>query len=592
MIAQNIPLTFLDRNPETGEFDLLKHSPLEKGGDFLSREPAEYARDPEEGGRVVIVGGGVAGLTAAYDLMKQNRRRPRNKHYQVTVLEALGRCGGRSLTLRPGDSFTEEFVDKDGDHQRVTQSMTFEREQGSPYLPYLNAGPGRIPSHHTRVLALCQELEVDLEIYVMESRSNLVYTKTGLQGGLKENRQVANDIRGHIANELYHILKDSAVQGGEEATNTRKNYLQLLKYFGALDTAPNNGPVSYKGSQRAGFDKLPGLNDSGTLRVPIPKNDLINAELWKRSFYQAEDLLWQQTSFQPVGGMDMIIKKLEVKIREMAREFNWDYDPIRVNSPVSSMRGNSQGWLVQSTQNGRPRTDIGHFCLVNMPVILLKDKIKYEDFDASYRNDLKTVVESNGFFRPTCKVGWQAERKLWQVPKDINDVPIFGGVSRIDHPMTQMWYPSDDWFGKLGSLTGAYNYADEATRWGKMMPQDRIDEARKGAEKLHGPEFARQLRHGVSIAWQNIPTQLGGWTDWKFIHKDEKEQARIMNSVRKGNKNFHILGDQVSFIPGWKEGAIATAIEVFAKVTLVKGYSLPEIEKVPDTQALVEGYQY
>ena len=55
-----------------------------------------------KGEEVVILGAGVGGLTAAYELLKSKA-----DYDKVPVLEARDRVGGRSLTLRPGDKFTE-----------------------------------------------------------------------------------------------------------------------------------------------------------------------------------------------------------------------------------------------------------------------------------------------------------------------------------------------------------------------------------------------------------------------------------------------------------------------------------------------------
>jgi monoamine oxidase len=599
MFTENTALTFLDRNPQTGLFDLVEHDMISKGGQARHRQPASFA--PADGGHVVIIGAGIGGLTVAYDLLKQNQHRPADKHFRVTVLEAMGRVGGRSITLRPGnpnrptpeDSFTEDFIDQSGNRQVVTQTCTFEHESGQPYQPYLNAGPGRIPSGHIQLLHLCQELGVELELYVMETRSNVVVTKSEGSGGVvferRVNRQVVNDIRGYLAEELYERMAPKPDSCTPDPDPTRDNLLQLLRYFGAL-SKDREDKYAYKGSQRAGYATLPGTN-AGVLLEPLDKDELINAKLWERSVYQAEDFLWQQTSFQPVGGMDMIEKVLARRIRELARISQPGLDPIKLESPVARIQKTRQNqWIVTYTGSNTPV--VADFCVVNMPIPLLQDKLLEQDFSREYWKSLNKVMTAKGFLRPTCKVGWQAERKLWQEPADQNSVAIYGGISRVDHPMTQMWYPSDQWYARLGVLTGAYNYEDQAERWGKMLPKDRVDEARTGAKLLHGEAFGDELKHGISIAWQNLPYLRGGWADWEFVSDDPDERVRIMNAVREGENNFYIVGDQVSALPGWKEGAVATALEVFGRVCMIQGYMLPEMARVPDTRALTEGYSY
>ena len=77
---------------------------------------------------IVILGAGVAGLTAAYELKK------RNLGFTVIILEAQHRSGGRSYTVRTGD----KIIEKHG-NDLWEQTCNFDSAQ------YLNAGPGRIP---------------------------------------------------------------------------------------------------------------------------------------------------------------------------------------------------------------------------------------------------------------------------------------------------------------------------------------------------------------------------------------------------------------------------------------------------------------
>src|SRR5215831_9101482 len=60
--------------------------------------PIRLDGDPK-GASVVILGAGLAGMTAALELRKAG--------YKVQILEFNSRAGGRNWTLRGGDTFTE-----------------------------------------------------------------------------------------------------------------------------------------------------------------------------------------------------------------------------------------------------------------------------------------------------------------------------------------------------------------------------------------------------------------------------------------------------------------------------------------------------
>src|SRR5450631_2601348 len=84
----------------------------------------------QRGASVLILGAGMAGMTAAYEL--------RNAGYKVQLLEYNARAGGRNWTLRGGDRYTELGGE--------TQVCGFD-----PGL-YINPGPWRLPYHHRGML--------------------------------------------------------------------------------------------------------------------------------------------------------------------------------------------------------------------------------------------------------------------------------------------------------------------------------------------------------------------------------------------------------------------------------------------------------
>ncbi|MGH3387263.1 MAG: FAD-dependent oxidoreductase, partial [Actinomadura sp.] len=62
---------------------------------FQPLQPSDFRLTGRAAAKVVVLGAGIAGLTAAYELGKAG--------YDCTVLEAQDRVGGRNRTLRGGD---------------------------------------------------------------------------------------------------------------------------------------------------------------------------------------------------------------------------------------------------------------------------------------------------------------------------------------------------------------------------------------------------------------------------------------------------------------------------------------------------------
>src|SRR5215212_5626992 len=137
------------------------------------------------GRSVVVLGAGIAGLVTAYEL--------RNAGYDVTVLEARDRVGGRAWTIRGND----RIVQADRPLQRAAFSDGL----------YFNAGPARIPSWHHAIFGYARRLNVPLEPFI---NSHLA-CGWEFGGKVRSGRQMVFDLRGRTSELLAKAIDQRAL---------------------------------------------------------------------------------------------------------------------------------------------------------------------------------------------------------------------------------------------------------------------------------------------------------------------------------------------------------------------------------------------
>src|SRR5213078_4235433 len=165
-----------------------------------------------KGASVLILGAGLAGMTAALEL--------RAAGYKVQVLEFNSRPGGRNWTLRGGDSFTELGG--------ATQTCDF--EQGL----YINPGPWRIPYHHRALLDYCKRLNVALDPFVQLNHNALLHGTNAFGGQPQRIRDIKMDFQGHVSELLAKVTQQGRLDEAVSAED-REILLQAMKSWGALD---------------------------------------------------------------------------------------------------------------------------------------------------------------------------------------------------------------------------------------------------------------------------------------------------------------------------------------------------------------------
>jgi monoamine oxidase len=472
-----------------------------------SAESSQLRLVDGNGTKVVILGAGIAGLVAAWELGKAG--------WSCTVLEARERCGGRNWTVRGGTDV--EFT------SGVRQSCSF--DEGN----YFNAGPARLPSIHRTMLGYCHELGVALEVEVNSSRGALMQSDKLNSGAPVTERRVVNDTRGHVSELLAKCIRKGALD--EEITaQDRERMVEFLRQYG--DLQPD---LLFKGSERSGYKVEPGAGKQMPEPIdPLPMHALLDADLWQGML--AEEVIdWQPTMFQPIGGMDRIPYAFHKALGPV----------VRSGAVVRSIRQSASGVTVvyHDKATGSDQTITADYCICAMPLTIVRT------LDADFSPAVRQTIDGTSY-DSAYKIAWEAPR-FWETENG-----IYGGLSYLQQTVNVVWYPSARLFSDRGIVVGGYS-VENGTAFGKLPSmQAKLDASRQAIDLLH-PGHGKDLSKPVYISWGQIPYNLGSWISG-FGHAGPGSLDVLLAPDRR----VYFAGDHTSHLVGWQEGAALSSWRV------------------------------
>src|SRR6266508_1329426 len=486
--------------------------------------PPAHARPPAmpggsgRGTRVIILGAGIGGMTAAYELAKVG--------YECVVLEARARSGGRNWTIRGGDRVEEIDSVQTADWARADNL-------------YFNAGPARLPHHHKTVLGYCKEFGIPLQVIVNDNRNALLHDVTSFGGKPVRIRQVRNDVRGHLAELLAKAIDKGALEQSVGADD-KERLLVFVRRFGALQK-----DLVYRGSPKAGYAVPPGAGtDYGTHNEPLALDALTQDAFWEETASSRDEYEQSASMLQPVGGMDRIAAAFAYRLRPMIR-FNAEVKQIRRSGECGARV------VYRDRQTGTETAIEAPFVLTTISLSVLEAIAN----DFSSRHKTAIAAGADGYV-PAAKIAFEAKRRFWE-----EDEQIYGGISWTNQDITQMWYPSTDFHGRNGIVVGAYIWSTEiGEKFGALPPAARIRRALAQGEKLH-PSYRSDLGKGVAVSWAKVPFNRAAWCDWS---KEEKDNAYPV--LLEADGPFLFAGEHLSNLPGWQEGAMLSAYKAIEAI--------------------------
>jgi monoamine oxidase len=327
------------------------------------------------GKRVVVLGAGIAGLVAAYELKQQG--------HEVIVLEAQNRVGGRILTCR-------EFA------------------------PGLSAefGAMRIPRSHDLTLRYCAKFDLPMRPFVMSNPKGLVHI-CGQRMTMEEAQRspdrlpfaLAPHERGKTCDELWaHAIADIKTllerEGPRAWDQIRAQYDQFSLYEFLKHRQFSDGAIEYYAVMN------------------FVETDMNNAVME----VLREDLEGAYVDMQTIdGGMDRLPNAFYAALQQ----------EVRFGAEVRAIDQSDSGVTVHVKTEAERFTVSGDYCVCALPFPCLRTIELERPFSHA---KMRAIRQLN--YHASTKILFQVRRRLWEQEDGIvggatvTDLPI----RRMNYP--------------------------------------------------------------------------------------------------------------------------------------------------------------
>lgn len=525
--------------------------------------------------KIVILGAGMAGLTAAYELKRLG--------HEITVYEANDRVGGRAWTKR----FNVTESNPDGDYHELG-AMRFPIEHdytryyaqkvcGLKFREFINHHDDEDALYYFNgIVSEHADWETKLLPMLELTPAEITMIK---EGPIPEYDSDGNSLKGK---QLLNLLVYPLEQLKEEINNNRADIEALLgvgKMTMGIAELDKVSLGEYLKKYLKSDDALALIGCVTGLEVWWDKavTSFIRDEIAAEERKRIQGVYQDKPSIEEiVGGTDKLPTVMLEKLKELEVNVLFQHSVFAIKN-----LGNEVEIGIKNEENESSFINCD-YVICTLPFSVLRQ------IDLKGLSKGKMSAIRNLGYASSTKVLLHTKNRFWELNYDIK-----GGGSQTNLINRQVYYPSDNTETKMGAsltsfnavygqvqqfefkkikdnsrsrqpgvLVGSYSWGQDARRIGSLSREKRVEVVKKAVGNIH-PEILESdmILDSASIWWDEYKFASGA-----FCFMSPGDFVGHYQNTIKSEGNLFFAGEHCSLDYGWIQGAIISSYNVMEEL--------------------------